>query len=368
MDWQAFTCARVGLRSFAVVILVATAGWAQSGPAAGGVRLAEEQYRNIQVLKGIPADQIPASMQLIATSLGVQCAYCHVQGANDKDDKETKIRAREMISMVLDVNKNHFGGRVAVSCNTCHRGATGPVNVPALVTDERPARAMTAEESQAPTPEQLLDKYIAALGGEANLAKLTSRVAKGTSQSPASNPYPVEIVYKAPDNGLTVTNISGSNSSAGFSGTAGWTMDSTRGLRDMSSADFQGAQLKNDLFLARNVRKLYTQWRLGRPDRVGGRDAYVLNGTAPGRKPVRLYLDQQNGMLLRMMHFTETPVGRVPTVVDYSDYRAVDGVQVPFRISIVKTNSRPTMQLEQVTHNTAVDDARFAKPAPPPQR
>jgi hypothetical protein len=271
------------------------------------------------------------------------------------------------MQMVLDVNKNHFDGRVAISCYTCHRGAAGPVNTPIL--GEAPARTpVTATPADgAPTAEQLLDKYVEAMGGAANVAKITSRVAQGTSQSAAGNPYPAEVFFKSPDKGLTVVNISGSNSSAGFNGNAGWTSDSTRGLRDMSNADFQGAQLESDLFLAANVKKLYTQWRMGRPDKVGDRDAYVLNGTAPGRKPVRLYLDQQSGALLRMMHFTETPIGRVPTQMDYSDYRDVDGVKVPFRTLTVRSNARVTLQLDKMQQNVAVEDARFAKPAPPPQ-
>jgi len=345
---------------------------AQAGAAAGGARMAEEAFKNIQVLKGVPAEQIPATMQFVAASLGVQCTYCHVQGANEKDDKEDKLVARRMMQMVLDVNKNHFNGRAAISCYTCHRGNRAPVGVPVLGdVSARPSSAPAAAEGsnqpQAPSPEQLLDKYLSATGGVDNIAKISSRVAKGTSQDAGGNPYPAEVFFKSPDQGLTVVNISGSNSSVGYSGSAGWTANATRGIRDMTTADLQGAQLESDLYLATRVKQLYSQWRAGRADKIGDRDAYVLNGTAPGRKPVRLYLDQQTGMLLRLMHFTETPLGRLPTQVDYADYRDVDGVKVPFRITTIRPTSRTTLQLDQVQQNVAVEDSKFVKPTPPPQ-
>jgi hypothetical protein len=133
----------------------------------------------------------------------------------------------------------------------------------------------------------------------------------------------------------------------------------------MSAADNEAIKLEDPLYLAANVRKIYTQWRVGRSETIGERDVFVLNGTAPGHLPIRLYLDQQTGTLVRLTHFTETPLGRLPTQLDYSDYRDVAGVQVPFRIAVVRPTTRNTIQLEQVTHNTSVEDSVFLKPMPP---
>ena len=73
-------------------------------------KLAEEQFKNIQVLKGIPAEQVIPSMQFISASLGVECEYCHVEHANEKDDKKPKRIARDMITMMMAINKNNFEG------------------------------------------------------------------------------------------------------------------------------------------------------------------------------------------------------------------------------------------------------------------
>src|SRR6266446_6315810 len=86
-------------------MLAIAEAWAQSEPpktpAAPGTKLAEEEFKNIQALKGIPAEQVIPSMQFIAASLGVECEYCHVAHANEKDDKKPKVTARKMINMMM---------------------------------------------------------------------------------------------------------------------------------------------------------------------------------------------------------------------------------------------------------------------------
>jgi len=81
-------------------------------------RKAEEQFKNIQVLKGIPADQLFPTMQFISASLGVECEFCHVQNAFEKDDKKSKQTARKMMEMMFAINKDNFAGNRAVTCNS----------------------------------------------------------------------------------------------------------------------------------------------------------------------------------------------------------------------------------------------------------
>jgi len=148
--------------------------WAQSGApkattAPTRPKLAEEEYKNIQALKGIPAEQVIPSMQFIAASLGVECEYCHVAHANEKDDKKPKVTARKMISMMMAINTDNFEGPREVTCYSCHRGSTNPVGTP-IIMDEEPRRAGGEEEKPGegkpalPTADELLDKYLAAIG------------------------------------------------------------------------------------------------------------------------------------------------------------------------------------------------------------
>src|ERR1700720_2234769 len=84
-----------------------------------GLKKAEEQFKNIQVLKGVPAEQIFPTMQFISASLGVECEFCHVHNAFEKDDKKPKQTARKMIDMSFAINKDNFGGHRKVTFNSC---------------------------------------------------------------------------------------------------------------------------------------------------------------------------------------------------------------------------------------------------------
>src|SRR5580692_1160343 len=146
---------------------------------------AEEQFKNIQVLKGIPADQLIPTMQFVAASLGVECDFCHVQGAFDKDDKKPKQTARKMMEMMFAINKDNFNGHREVTCYSCHRGSPDPVAIPVVMTEEPkgpmggPKKPEEGKEPEGPKPEQLIDKYVQASGGAAAIDKVTSRVMKG---------------------------------------------------------------------------------------------------------------------------------------------------------------------------------------------
>jgi hypothetical protein len=90
-------------------------------------------------------------------------------------------------------------------------------------------------------------------------------------------------------------------------------------------------------------------------------------GKREGKPPLRLYFDQQTGLLVRMVRFGDTALGLLPTQIDYADYRDVDGVKIPFRWTLARPSGRFTIQLSDVKQNVPVDDAKFVKPAAPPE-
>jgi len=100
--------------------------WEPDGPP----QMAEEVYRNIQIMKGVPAQRIPGVMNNLTRWLGVECAYCHVMGQFEKDDKPPKQAARKMFGMVRAIGKDYFDGSNPVTCWTCHRGAAKPQSLP----------------------------------------------------------------------------------------------------------------------------------------------------------------------------------------------------------------------------------------------
>jgi photosynthetic reaction center cytochrome c subunit len=369
------TSRRIAMRRFSSMILLAAAtiaSVAYTTPPARGqaadIKTAEQVYKNITALKGTPADQLTASMQFIAASLGVDCEFCHVQGKPEADDKGPKKTAREMIAMTLGINKDSFRGQLRVTCFSCHRGAANPVNMPPVLDSDMPARpaAPTAPPAGAATatPDQIAEKYLTAMGGADAIKKITSRVMKGSILSGGPE-APIELYTKAPNKRVSVSHMGGREGMTAFDGTVGWTGSTGGAARQMTEAEAGSAALDAEFSLALRLKELFPQLRRGRPEQVNGVDCEVLQGTRPGGIAVRLDFDKQSGLLLRMVRTTTNPMGRMPVQIDYADYKEFDGVKVPLRWTLARPNGRFTIQIKEVQDNVPVDDARFTKPADP---
>jgi photosynthetic reaction center cytochrome c subunit len=357
-------------RTILVAAIAAAAGLApQSARAqAADAKTAEQVYKNIVQLKGTPADQVQPAMQFIAASLGVNCTFCHVQDKLEADDKGPKRTAREMMAMTAAINTNSFRGQRQVTCYSCHRGSTRPVNMPPVLESDAPAsRAMAAAapgapQAQAATVDQILEKYVAAIGGADAMKKVTSRIMTGKILVGGSE-TPIEVITKAPNMRVSITHNSAGDSFTAFDGTAGWLGSTGHAAREMSAAESAASGLDAEFYFGLRVKELFPQLRRGRPEAVAGAECEILNGTAPGRPAVRLYFDQSSGLLLRMVRYADTPMGRNPTQIDYADYRDANGVKIPFRWTLSRPNGRFTIQIADVKSNAPVDEGRFAKPA-----
>jgi photosynthetic reaction center cytochrome c subunit len=341
-----------------------------AGQRAAGQKLAEEQFKNIQALKGIPADQLIPAMQFISASLGVECEFCHVHDKMDSDDKKPKKIARQMITMMFDIDKNNFDGRLEVTCYTCHRGAAKPVSIPAIKDEEMAGPGAPGkkpvEDAALPKPEELLDKYLAAVGGAAAVEKITSRVQKGKLMTFGGQSFPAEVYSKAPDKRVSVMHLKDGDSVTAFDGQRGWLSVPGRPAHMMSASENAAARLDADLYFPVHVKTLYQKFKVESGEKIDGHDTYLVEGREEGRPPLRLYFDTQTGLLLRLVRYAQSPLGLNPTQIDYADYREVDGVKVPFRWTVSRPGNRFTIQVEEMKQNVPVDDAKFTAPPPPP--
>ncbi|HEY6291786.1 MAG TPA: c-type cytochrome [Terriglobia bacterium] len=345
----------------------------QASPAGGGSKTAAQQFKNIQILKDVPADQIIPTMQFISASLGVECDFCHVQNAFDKDDKETKKTARKMITMMMAINKDNFDGHREVTCYTCHHGSNDPASTP-IISDEEPKPeppgmagapgGAAASAPAGPTAEQVLDKYVQSVGGTDALHKISTRAEKGNITF-MGHAMPAEVYAKAPDKRVAIMHMPQGESYTAYDGQVGWLANMGRPAREISGAELDAMKLDADFYFAADAKQVFQQLRAGRPDKIGDKEAYVLIGITPGQPPVRLYFDQESGLLLRQLRFAETPLGRNPTRIDYADYREADGVKIPFRWTIARPGGRFTIQIEQVQSNVPIEDSKFAEPPKP---
>ena len=344
--------------------LLASSLLAQTSPAPAQPRLAEEQFKNIQVLKGIPADQLIPGMQFIANSLAVECDYCHVLGSFDKDDKKPKQTARLMMQMMAAINKNNFDGKRAVTCNSCHHGSPNPDPIPAIPSETPAKPADAAKSPEPPSPDTLVDNFVKAAGGAPAIEKVSTRIMKGSS---TVNGHSVPIDILAKDNKrLSIMHASSGDSLTAFDGHAGWLGNPGRPARDMNRAESEAAQLDADLHLPLHIKTIFHELQPGPPTTIAGRKAYQVVGVREGKPPVRLFFDAESGLLVRLLRYADTPFGDNPTEVDYADYRDLGGVKMPYRWTIARPLGRFTIQVEDAQQNVPVDDAKFQKPPDPP--
>jgi photosynthetic reaction center cytochrome c subunit len=337
-------------------------------------QMAEDVFKNVQVLKGIPVDEFMSTMGVFSAALGMSCEDCHA--SNDSkwenyalDTSPNKRMARRMVQMVTAINKDNFRGRQMVTCWTCHRGSDHPKITPDLTTlYNRPDEADDAipPAPNAPSADQILDKYIQALGGPQRLASLTGFIAKGNSvgYGPEGTPRPVDIYAKAPHQRTIVIHTQNGDSTTVYDGRAGWIAAPLRPVPvlELSGGALEGVKLDAELSFPARIKGALGKWRVGFASTINDREVQVLQGNAAGGSLATMYFDSESGLLVRLVRYSESVVGRTPTQIDYSDYRDVAGVKMPFRFSVTWLDGKENFELTDVRPNVPIEAAKFARP------
>jgi LysM repeat protein len=398
-------------------------------------QLAEVAFKNVQVLRGISVDEFLGTMGFIAAATGLNCTHCH--SGNDytveayaEDTIELKQTARRMVVMMNTINQSFFAGRQVVTCWTCHQGEQIPrtvANLQVQYSQVLPFEPDDALEQAAfqPTPTEVLDKYLAAIGGEQRASTLTSIVATGTNTGygPENAPRPLELYARAAGAGAltTITKTDSGDQTITFDGTNAWMAVPHKPapwpVMPLHGDDLAGAKLDAALLFPAKIKQALIEMRVGFPftmvvpatyvvkagDTLGAiarangvtvdsirtlselssttivpgqrltlkteeKDMVVVQGrTGPGRPLVKLIFDDETGLLVRQIRYVASPVGRIPTQVDYRDYTAVNGVMIPLTWELTWTDGRETYRLDprQIQANVPVPDSRFATPLPP---
>jgi hypothetical protein len=337
---------------------------------------AEQVYKNIQVMKGTPANQFIQSMHLIKADVGLDCEDCHVESDRSLDTLEPKKIARDMMRMVNELNKNSFQGKQMVTCYTCHRGSPHPSTVPDLPVHEwkEPAKLPL------PTVDQILTKYVDALGGEQALRKVTSRVVTGTQYIPSGPggtvlaPASVEKFTKAPNFSLNLYHTGTYTIADGFDGKTAWSQNIQGAVTNAPSIDQARVSRSADFYEPLKLKREYRQMTVDGIESVNGHDAYVLTGVLqPDLPRERLYFDTLTGLLVRKYSALKTQVGDSPYEVTYEDYcDSGNGVKFPYRITMspaaprIELHPTTTLFVTKVEENVAIDDLKFVKPASKP--
>jgi len=382
-------CGSKQVAAAAVVFTIAAAigmqrpATAQSGQAAAPAkpRMVEDVFRNVQALKGLGVDDFLLTMGIMSAAVGSDCVGCHPSAGTDSVDwaldTPRKRTARRMVQMVTALNRDSFGGRQVVTCWTCHRGRDKPVTTmtldtvygePTLEFDD-----VLTPAPNVPTVDQVLNKYIEAIGGAQKVAGITSFVATGKSVGYRGfgGGGLVEVSAKAPDQ--RATHISFPEypdrgvSVRTYDGRTGWiaTPLAVVPKYELSGSERDGARIDAQLSFPSQIRQALTSLRVGPPTTIEDKDVTVVQGNGPNGTLATLYFDDASGLLVRLVRHGRSPIGRVPTQVDYSDYRDVGGVKFPFRWTFAWLDGRDSFEFSDVKLNVPVVAARLGKPRVP---
>jgi hypothetical protein len=367
----------------------------QPGPQASEEKAGQsKQFTNIQVLKDIPAEQLIPSMQFIGAALGVDCGFCHTTDKGHEgfasDDKNNKKTAREMMTMTMAINQSNFKGQQRVTCATCHNGHNNPNPVAPVLDEARwqdrvDARARTAAQNgpaaAGQTQQQsggrpnaqamqaaadaIVARYVDAIGGEAAIEKLTSLVEKGNITTPHGNSALFELRESAPNKVLFVrTPADGRAMRIAYNGQEA---AAVIGGHANPIHGFELQALKLDANFSRNfnLKEQYTRMQSPPfPQRIDGREVKMVRGVLPDNQGQEtLYFDSQSGLLVRRVTALRTALGAIPRQYDYSDYRDLNGVKIPFVTKVSTPENIQTRTVTDARFNVPVDDHDFSLPA-----
>ena len=384
--FRKMVCGALGI----AMACVLGAGVARAQVADGGTAqkplMADDVFKNIQVLRGVPVREFMQTMGFFAASLSLNCVDCHIGESAGSwpryaDDTPLKQTARKMVVMVRVLNQGSFAGARKVTCYTCHRGSPRPEVIPSLDQQYESPAAPDADRAEimdnarkTPTADQILDRYITVLGGAAKLAKVKSFVAKGTYMGFDTDfqDTPVQIYAKSPDQKSMVVNLGDDGTvTTTFDGMNAWIASpvshSPVQVIPLQGSELDGAKVDALVAFPEKLKESLTDWKIGFPEQeINGKAVQVVEGTE-GKTPIRFYFDKTTGLLVRVTRFTDTIIGTVPTRTEFSDYRLIPalGIKMPYKIVDTWTDGQSKINLTLITPNAAVDDAKFNKPLPP---
>jgi hypothetical protein len=240
----------------------------------------------------------------------------------------------------------------------------GQKTEPAKTPPSKSDGVKTAQTSKLPTVNEVLDKYVAALGGRAANEKFKTRVTKASLEfMPMGIKGTTETYVAAPDKSYSKMNMQGIGEIVtATDGKSGWTINPLQGNRDITGEELLQLKLANNLYRETNLDKIYSNLTVKGIEKVGGKDAYIVTGTPAGLAPETFYFDAQTGLLVRSDSTLVSPEGKMPAQVFYEDFRDVDGVKIPYKMRVVIPQAEIVTTITEIKNGAAIDDSKFAKP------
>jgi hypothetical protein len=223
----------------------------------------------------------------------------------------------------------------------------------------------TRAGEQLPSVDQILNRYVQALGGKAAMERLTSLSLTGTMEVPAAGlSGKAEVITRAPNKYLLRVEIEGFGQvTQAYDGSAGWYQDPISGLRDVTGLELAQLKREADFHREGHLKDVYAKLAIKGKEKVGGSDAYVIEATPPEGGTEKLYFDTQTGLLVRTDAVSHSPQGEIPAETYLEEYKEISGVKIPFTIRQVSSVVTSVIKFTDAKPNVEVEQSRFTKPS-----
>lgn len=347
----------------------------------------EQVRKNIQVLKGLPDSQLFLLMNFVSDSLGVNCDHCHAKGEKnpqtgedtwlwERDDKKEKSVARDMMRMVLELNRTRFNREGVVTCYTCHRGSTRPERMAPLPPRDYFGEALRSQPRRVlPTAQEVIAKYLSVVGANRQDVLSQAIVMRGTVErvERAKASGPTEIVFKQPNKVRIVETLASGVVTRGWNGTTAWAQ-SSKGINQVTGENLKAMKanptttiVSDGLFGPIKIPDSSSRATLIGVAEINDRESYQVNIEDSSTQLIQLFFDAESGLLLRRVNVTNTMLGPLNVQWDFSDYRDVSGIKLPFLIRTSDVSSYDTVvrRFSEIKIDSAVNENVFDLPRGP---
>ncbi|HEU4836522.1 MAG TPA: c-type cytochrome [Pyrinomonadaceae bacterium] len=347
----------------------------------------EQVRKNIQVLKGLPDSQLFLLMNFVGDSLGVNCDHCHVKGEKnpqtgedtwlwERDDKKEKARGRDMMRMVLELNRTTFNREAVVTCYTCHRGSTRPERMAPLPPRDYFGEALKPQPKRVlPTALEVIAKYRSAVGANRQDVLTQAIVMRGTVErvERAKASGPIEIVFKQPNKARITETLTSGVVTRGWNGTTAW-VQTSRAVNQVTGENLKTMKampatsiVSDGLFSPIKILDATSRATLIGVVRINDRESYQVTIEDSSTPSIQLFFDVESGLLLRRVNVTNTMLGPLNVQWDFSDYRDVSGIKLPFLIRTSDVSSYDTVvrRFSEIKIDSSVKENVFDTPRAP---
>lgn len=219
------------------------------------------------------------------------------------------------------------------------------------------------------TAEQIIDRYVQALGGAQAIQKITSRISKGNVEIlGAGATGTIEFYEKAPNKQmhlLTVPDLF--TSYGGFNGSSGWGFDQEKKKpTELKGKELESLRVDSEFYKPIRIKEQFPQITLKGEEKIqfrdGPRQTYVLEAKSAAGNSRKMYFDTETGLLIRQDTQDTSEEGKVPAREFFLDYKNVDGVMVPFTIRHTQGGATMILRFSEVKQNVPIDDSKFDPP------